>query len=301
MANAQFFPPVYERFVMPARAASDIWRLVVGAVLAAVIFLFGTAAVIALVWTLTAPDADLMVWAADVGTPTTPFHTFLTLFGSFPMMALGVFAAARFLHKRPARTLFGRAPIVVRHFCVGAAIALGLSTLLFIPALFTGFDGVPNLDPSLWLALLPLTILGVLVQTGAEELAFRGYLQQQLAARFRSPLAWLVLPSILFGLVHYNPGLGANAWLPIVVASLFGLIAADLTAKSGSIGAAWGIHFANNFNGIAIIATDGGITGLSLYLTPYSVGDADLVSWSVLPSILYLVAAWYLIRRLVQR
>jgi DNA-directed RNA polymerase subunit RPC12/RpoP len=42
--------------------------------------------------------------------------------------------------------------------------------------------------------------VGVLIQTGAEEVLFRGYLQQQLAARFASPIAWMVLPSAIFAL-----------------------------------------------------------------------------------------------------
>jgi uncharacterized protein len=46
-------------------------------------------------------------------------------------------------------------------------------------------------------------------------------------------------------------------------AATFGLIAADLTARTGSIGAAWGFHFANNTMAITILATDGTITGLS--------------------------------------
>ncbi len=53
-----------------------------------------------------------------------------------------------------------------------------------------------------------------LIQTGAEELVFRGYLQQQLAARFASPLIWMVLPALIFGAVHYDPATaGPNVWL----------------------------------------------------------------------------------------
>lgn len=242
-----------------------------------------------------------MVWAAGIGAPATPFQTYIVLFGSFSMMALGVVAAARFLHRRGPKTLFGRAPVVLRHFFIGASITLGLSTLVYIPALLVGFDGIPNLDPSLWLILLPLTLLGVLIQTGAEELAFRGYLQQQMAARFRSPIAWMLIPSVLFGAVHYNPALGPNVWFPVAVATLFGLVAADLTARTGSIGAAWGVHFANNLNGIAIVSTQGTVNGLSLFLTPYRADDPDLLGWSVLPSICLLAAAWYLTRRLCAR
>ena len=40
----------------------------------------------------------------------------------------------------------------------------------------------------------------------AEELAFRGYLMQALAARFRSPLVWWLLPALLFGAAALEPG-----------------------------------------------------------------------------------------------
>ena len=302
MVSRRQFAPAFERFVAPARRYPAVWRLILGCILAALVYMAGTFGILALVWQLSARESDFLAWSAQVAAPSTPFATFLVLFASFPMMALGVFAAARILHRRGAGTLFGRATIVLRHFVVGAGITLGLSALLLIPSILFGFEGIPNLDPSLWLSLLPLTLLGVFIQTGAEELAFRGYLQQQFAARFRSPIAWLVIPSALFGAVHYNPGaMGDNVWLPLAVAFLFGLVAADLTAKTGSIGAAWGIHFANNFNGLALIATDGTITGLSLYLTPYSASDPDLASWSILPSFVLLALAWYLTRRFARR
>ena len=296
------FAPVFESFVAPARARAAMWRLALGAILAAVIYLAGSFGAMLALWAATAPGTDFLVWSAQVAQPTTPEATFLVLFASFPFMALGVFVAARLLHARTPATLFGRAPVVLRHFAVGVAVMFGLTAITLLPVLLVGFDGIPNLDPARWAMLLPLTIFGVLVQTGAEELAFRGYLQQQLAARFRSPMAWLILPSALFAVVHWNPAaMGGNVYLPLAVAFLFGLIAADLTAKTGSIGAAWGIHFANNFNGLALVATDGTITGLALYRTPYSAADPDLLGWSIVPSFLLLAAAWYLTRRLTAR
>lgn len=302
MNNAVPFAPAFERFVAPARLRPAFWRLVLGLILAAAIYMIGTFGGLALVWWIIAPQADFLTWSAEVAAPSTPFFTYLILLVSFPMMAAGVFVAARVLHRRGPGTLFGRGPRVMRHFFIGAAVTLVLSIAVLVPSLLFGFDGIPNLPPSVWLTLLPLTLLGVLVQTGAEELVFRGYIQQQLAARFRSPFIWLLVPAALFSVVHYNPAaLGDNVWLPLAVAFIFGLAAADLTAKTGSIGAAWGIHFANNFNGIALIATDGTITGLSLYLTPYSASDPDLVGWSVLPSMVLLAAAWWITRRLTLR
>jgi membrane protease YdiL (CAAX protease family) len=64
------------------------------------------------------------------------------------------------------------------------------------------------------MSFLPLALVGVLIQTGAEEVLFRGYMQQQLAARFSSPILWMVLPSAIFAALHYQPEImGDNTWL----------------------------------------------------------------------------------------
>ena len=68
---------------------------------------------------------------------------------------------------------------------------------------------------------------GAAVQISAEELAFRGYLMQGLAARFRARAVWWGLPALLFGLMHWNPAtFGPNAWLVVLTAGLIGLILA---------------------------------------------------------------------------
>jgi membrane protease YdiL (CAAX protease family) len=185
---------------------------------------------------------------------------------------------------------------------VAAAALVGAFYAVTVGAWSLVFDAEPGLPLRAWLALLPLTLLGILVQTGAEELVFRGYLLQQLAARFRSPLAWMVLPSILFGLVHYVPGMpGSTALILVLGATLFGLFAADLTAATGSIGAAWGFHFANNVLALAVLATDGTITGLALYLTPYTADAEGAARLALLADYALLTAAWALCRLALRR
>jgi membrane protease YdiL (CAAX protease family) len=149
--------------------------------------------------------------------------------------------------------------------------------------------------------LLPLALLGVAVQTGAEELVFRGYLQQQLAARFRSPLIWMLVPSLAFGAAHYDPATsGGNLWLIVLATGAFGLAAADLTARSGSLGAAWGFHFANNVAALLVIAVKGTIPGLALFTTPYDATD-PVMRGLVVIDIVTLAVAWLLVRRALSR
>jgi hypothetical protein len=111
----------------------------------------------------------------------------------------------------------------------------------------------------------------VLIQTGAEEVLFRGYMQQQLAARFSSPIMWMMLPSAIFAALHYQPEImGDNTWLMMGAVFVFAVLAADLTAVTGNIGAAWAMHFVNNALAILVVATDGPLSGLALYIAPIS-------------------------------
>ncbi|WP_216665460.1 CPBP family intramembrane glutamic endopeptidase [Pseudoruegeria sp. HB172150] len=241
-----------------------------------------------------APSAAALT--AVVAEAEAPAAT-LILLASFLGMALGPMLAVRLLHRRSARTLFGQSSQLRRHLPVAAA----LTTVVQGSALVIWFhhlEAEPGLDFASWLKLLPLSMIGLALQTGAEELVFRGYLLQQLAARFRSPLIWGVLPSCVFGLLHYDGGLGSNAWLIVAATTLFGLLAADLTAATGSLGAAWGLHLANNGTALLILAPEGMLSGLSLHRTSIDVAAAP---WQVAVDCIGLLLAWFFIRRVLAR
>ena len=292
--------PAFDRFVEPARRRPQIWRFALGLGLALAIYVLWTVGVIAGAWFLFGAGEDPLPWTQSLADADTPQGT-LILLSTFVGMALGPMAAARLLHGRRAGTLFGPRVRTLRDFVVAAGvvfavlgIALGLWTV--------EYDAVANLPLSAWALLLPLTLLGLLVQTGAEEVLFRGYMQSQLAARFRSPLVWLLVPSLLFGIVHFDAvTAGDNVWIVVGSASVFGLIAADLTARTGSIGAAWGFHFANNVMAIAILSTGGTITGLARWVTPYTLAEYDASAPAMLLDVAMLVVAWWLVRRAVAR
>ena len=268
--------PAFDSYVAPARAYPQLWRLVAGVALI-LLFYIGWMGLMALaLWAMTGgPGFQARLETLALG--STPWSLILLL-ATFPGMGLGAWAAARLLHGRGWRSLFGRPAVVLRDFVTGAALMVviaGAASLLLFPL-------APPLEPavplSVWLMFLPLALFGVLIQTGAEELVFRGYLQQQLAARFVSPLGWLVLPSVLFGLAHYAPEeMGALAWAVVAATGLFGLVAADLTARTGSLGMAWGLHFVNNVLAILVVSAMGALDGLALFRVPDgAVGQDDL-------------------------
>ncbi len=289
----------FDAFVQPARRAPALWRTVLGVLLIVLIYAGSIAAALGGVVAILGSESAALL-AGRLVALDTPRGT-LFLLATFLGMAIAPMAVARLLHRRPVASLFGRAPRVLRDFVIAASI-VGLFYGLSVGLWSFAYDAVPNVPLETWVALLPLTLLGLLLQTGAEELVFRGYLQQQLAARFATPFVWMVVPSLAFGLVHYAPAMtGENAWLMVAGAMLFGLFAADLTAASGSLGAAWGFHFANNLVALAILATDGAITGLALYLTPYAADGDGPVRLAIIADFAMLTVAWALCRAMVRR
>lgn len=226
----------------------------------------------------------------------------LLLLGTFVGMMLGTMLAARWLHKRGPGTLFGPRHMVLRDFAWGAgaiALVVVVSTLLLGSI---GPQPMPNLSLGLWLQLLIPALVLVLIQTGAEEVLFRGYLMQQLAARFPVAPVYLALPAVLFGVLHYDPVTGGdNAWLIAASATLFGLIAGDLTRVTGNLGAAWGLHFANNVAAILLVGTTGTITGLALYVTPFPADDIATLRPLILLDSAVLIAVWAALRWRLKR
>jgi len=285
-------------YCAPARSHARIWRLLVGAVVFIVTYVVPMVGLFALVGILLGPDRSREVFEG-LAAIDTPAATLIVLF-SFVFMTLAVWAAARLMHKRGLASLIGPLGPALRDFIRVTGAMLVLQGVFFLLP-FGKADMVANLPLSTWAMLLPLTAIGIFVQTSAEELVFRGYLQQQLAARFASPLVWLLGPSILFGLVHYDPAtMGDNTWVVIAWAAIFGLSAADLTARAGNIGPAVGLHFANNFGAMTLVSLDGPLSGLSLFKLPFSGADTE-----VLPTLLWLdlgaIGVMWLLARLVIR
>jgi membrane protease YdiL (CAAX protease family) len=286
--------------ILAAEPYPGLIRLMLGVVTIAVVtvlWMIGLFGGYAAIWQM--PLLEAAAELMELGTPRPEITAmYLFLIGG---MGLGTIIAARIWQKRTAGSLFGPRVATLRHFGVAAGLslavmlALGLLTLPFIDL------PEPNLDPSRWLLWLPIAVLALAVQTGSEELVFRGYLQSQLAARFRSPVIWLLLPALIFAAIHLQPGLnGPHMMTILTVAFLFGVLSADLTARTGNIGAAWGFHFANNALIILFVSNDSALGGLSLFRVDSTLADLTTFSPLILLEFVTLIAIWALIRRVLQ-
>jgi membrane protease YdiL (CAAX protease family) len=253
-------PPVrtaaFEAFVAPARARPALWRLALGSLLAG------------LVW--------LAAAALLLGTAGGPRSLLLLYLASFAALLAATALAARLLHGRGFATLLGPGGFRPRHFAAGIVVVLALFAASSIPSM-TVASPIRQSGLLAWAAWLPLVLPLLLVQTAAEEVAFRGYLLQGLAVRFRSPLIWWLLPAGLFGLLHWNPvEFGDDAWLAALSAAVVGLVLAHVTVRTGNLSAAIGLHFANNAVAMLVLAVPSPLASFSLWLLALPQGDDGL-------------------------
>ncbi|MFQ5623900.1 MAG: lysostaphin resistance A-like protein [Paracoccaceae bacterium] len=297
--------PAFERFIAPARERPELYRLIGGALLAVAVWPLSILVVVGggyAVLVLTSPEwaEEFFRAITDEGTPVSTVFFFSTFIG----LIVGIFVTLRLVHRRRLSSLIGPSRrILWRHYLCGlgvvaalAALTGGLSALSQPPK--------PHLEFRTWLSWLPAAAILLAVQTATEELFFRGYLMQQLAARFRSRWLWWVLPSLLFGAMHYNPStFGSNAWLVVASAAILGLILADVATRTGNLSASMGMHFANNFTAVALVGLPGQLSGLSLYHSTIDMTDAIAVRNGILMQmavilICYLVYLIFAARRL---
>lgn len=291
-------PDPYEDLLTEARARAGLGRLLAGVGLVLLTYL-AVLAMLAVGLFLAVWPGDVMQAAQGLAYPDRPGATVMLL-ATFAGLLLGPILAAAALHFRPVRSLFGPMGRLLKTAGVTIAVSLPLYALVLGAGALV-LPPVRNLDLAEWLGWLPWALPLLLVQVTAEEVLFRGYLQSQLAARFAARWVAFVVPSVLFALLHWNPEAGGTVWLVLATTFVFALIAADLTFRTASLGPAIALHLVNNAFGLLVLAVDGSITGLALWVTPYSFDAAGVLAIALGLNILFLVALWRLLRMVLAR
>ncbi len=258
---------VHQGYIQPAKAKSELWRVVVTLIVFAGLYIAFTVGIMGFGMVFaTAEELSAITAGPNFNTP----YLMVIIMTSFLGMTGGLVLATLIVHRRGLKSLLG----VRANFFKGFAMAALCVWALF--GVSVSFSAMPdnvveNLPYDQWLRWLPLALVFLLIQVSAEEFVFRGYIQQQLAAKFSSPWVWMVIPSLIFGSLHYNPAeLGSNAWLAVVQTIFIALLMADLTMRTGNLGAAIGLHFANNVIGVLYTSLGESLSGFSRYVLPLS-------------------------------
>lgn len=292
--------PAHDTFVDPARDRPELWRLAAGIALLMILY-------VGLHWAL---EGALMLVLGDPGyfnfrattsSGRTPGGVLFALAG-FGFMILAMMAVLHQLHDRSLSSLIGPLPQARTQFTrTLVAVALASLAIWVLPPAEYDLPMTRGLPFQQWLVLLPPALVVLLIQTSAEEIVFRGYLQQQLAARFNTPIVWMLVPSALFAMLHYRPDAGENAVWLILWAGIFGLVAADLTARSGTLGPAIALHLASNISAVLLVSGDPGFSGLALWRMDLDLSDPAMLRPMLMVDAMVLLVTWLSVRLALRR
>lgn len=292
---------LHQDLIDPARPKSELWRLVAGLIAGFAVYFYA----LMLYQDVVAGYLSIPRWVVEIGLTngTSPAWMLILLF-SFATLIVAVGIVTAVLHHRSMLTLFGPRDRCITGFGRVFVAVLLLYGLLSVLPPYDDYELLKNdqMPFGKWAVLLPVSLAALGVQVISEEILFRGYMQSQLAAWRDHPLIWMGIPSVLFAALHYSPSqYGDAAGLVVLWAVVFGLAAADLTARSGTLGPAIALHMVNNATSFLLVAYPDFMGGLALYHMPFTLASAPVGSMEIVLEICVIGLSWLAARIALRR
>ncbi|MDR0370507.1 MAG: CPBP family intramembrane metalloprotease [Prevotellaceae bacterium] len=189
----------------------------------------------------------------------TPFSLFLLIsIFAFSLLFSVIFIKSAH-NRRFSELINGTSTIRWSHFSWGAFIWFTLSLIYLLidfymhPTQFT-----IRFEFSTFIRLVVVALICVPFQTTYEEYIFRGYLAQGIGIYTKSRWMSIIIPGILFGLMHVtNPEVQQfGFWVMMPHYIGFGLIVGLIAILDDGIELSMGIHAANNIFSAIFVTTD---------------------------------------------
>jgi CAAX protease family protein len=213
------------------------------------------------------------------GNPLDPTALLAFTFVPFGLLLLMLLAWMRFVERRPLASIGLGGERKVREFLRGHAFGLvGISGIVMVIWIAGGLQ-LTAVAPAIMqpASLVPIVLLlfTFALQSGVEELLFRGWLLSTLAKKFNVTIA-VIVSSALFTLLHFSP---RTHWVVSAGIFLFGLFACAWVLKARSVLGIMGWHAGWNWLlaigfGLPVTGIDVGLPALLMDLQP--VGPAWL-------------------------
>jgi membrane protease YdiL (CAAX protease family) len=180
---------------------------------------------------------------------------------------------------------------------------IGFASLALISIAFGSFDLILNWDSytfsfkaSAFLPYLLIAFTLLPIQTTAEELFFRGWIQRWLDNGKKKQWSISILSGAIFSLPHLaNPEVaGKELFFPIISYGATGFMLAWVTYRDKSLELAIGAHFANNLLAALLVSSqDSALPSVSLFSVPeVAWGPAALFSVIMVPIFIWLTNRW---------
>lgn len=183
---------------------------------------------------------------------------------TFPPLVFGLWLALKVIHKRGFKTMMTahthfRWKRVFQSMAVFWVIAGALTVLAHV----MGFNTVEGVfDGSKFFLYAAISLCLIPLQSAAEEIMLRGYMNQGLGKYIRNPWIVFFITSAMFASLHLgNPEAAegaANGKLLITMSGyfMFGMFACVLTYIDGGLESAIGVHAANNLYASVLLGYD---------------------------------------------
>ncbi len=179
----------------------------------------------------------------------------------FGFVIVGLWIGVRYIHRRSFKSMLTAA----RHFRWGrlllsAGVWFGLSVLSdLISSILSPGNVSWTFDARKFLPFLIAALVLVPIQISAEEMLFRGYLTQAFGQLSRGLLVPLVVPAVLFGLLHgMNPEVGAYGMAVMMAYYIgMGLLLGGITLYSQGLELSLGVHLATNLYATLVMTFPG--------------------------------------------
>jgi membrane protease YdiL (CAAX protease family) len=226
-----------------------------------------------------------------------PWQAATTLLISFLPLLLAPIALNRFLLKGSTRSIFTKSDRSFRREVgVGALAMVVLLLFTGIPDfLLNNEDYNFTFEPTRFLPYLVVAAILIPIQTTAEEVFFRGWIQQRIENGRRSIWTVSLIGAALFAIPHLgNSEVNGEFLFALVGYGATGFMFAWVTMRDRSIGVAVGAHAANNIlAGLVVTSADSTLPSASLWTTPAVAWvPAAVVSVMIIPTFIWLTGRW---------
>lgn len=168
-----------------------------------------------------------------------------------------------------------------------------LITISSVGAYFYDPTGIAvQFHPFKFFMLVLVSVIFLPIQSGLEEVVFRGYLLQGISLVTKNGLVTVIITALLFGLMHMsNPEVKEHGWaIMLPYYSVFGLFLGVLALLDEGLELALGIHCANNIISSMLVTTPNGVLQTdAVFVSPSENPVAELLLWLVLSSITFII------------
>jgi CAAX protease family protein len=194
----------------------------------------------------------------------------------------------------PARKIEATNLVLGAGIAIATMVVLNVIAYLIKPNAYH-FEG---LDPGSWIPMLLVAAVAFFVQASTEEMVYRGYLAQFVAAFTRSPILILGIPALLFALPHFGNIAGSSGFLGLLPYVLMGLMYGVIAWRSGSLWMGAGVHLGNNWFITMFVGNAAeGFPKVSLFTTHGSSSAVELVVSILIQGLVVVGLAEVLMRR----